>query len=237
MLSEVRQLWPEFIPGDVSRLGEMEFSFISEMRSQLIIWHPYRTLIDLKENSSLALTTEEVSLAWSIVNDTYMTDLPLTCPPHVIAVTSIFLSVVFQPSKISLGLHSLPQQPSLSTQCPTGTSAFQSLRGRSGLASSLNSAMGAPGNLNIAQPTSSPATTAPASGGAPAAKAKAIAAAFSSDRIQRMVAFLAESEISIEQMIEATQEIISLYEAWEQYSEKGVKEAIVRYVRARGLDK
>lgn len=84
--SEARQAWPDFVPGDVSRLGEMEFCLISDMRSQLIVWHPYRTLMELKENQDLKLSGDELSLAWCIINDSYMTDLPLTCSPHLIAV-------------------------------------------------------------------------------------------------------------------------------------------------------
>ena len=52
-----------------------------------------------------------------------------------------------------------------------------------------------------------------------------------------MTRFLAESEVDLKQMAEATQELISLYELWEQYNEKPVKEAFSRYIKGRGLDK
>ena len=37
--------------------------------------------------------------------------------------------------------------------------------------------------------------------------------------------------------MECTQEIVSLYEVLEGYSEKGVRDAVGRYVKGRGLDK
>ena len=45
---------------------------------------------------------EDVSLAWSILNDHYLTDLPLLFPPHVIAVTAIFLALTLKPTQAGL---------------------------------------------------------------------------------------------------------------------------------------
>ncbi|OAX77360.1 hypothetical protein ACJ72_08344 [Emergomyces africanus] len=56
-------------------------------------------------------------------------------------------------------------------------------------------------------------------------------------RIQKVVDWLSTGEVSIEAVIECAQELISLYEVWEQYSEKGCREQIGRYVKARSLDK
>lgn len=69
---------------------------ISEMSSQLIVHHPYRTLTTLQVTFSL--TQEESALAWSIINDHYMTDLPLLFPPHTIAIMSILLALVLRPN-------------------------------------------------------------------------------------------------------------------------------------------
>ena len=235
VIAEARSLWPDFIPGDVARIGEMEFSLISELRSQLIIWHPYRTLKDLEENSSLDITTEESRLAWSIINDTYMTDLPLTYPPHVIAFMTIFLAVVVQPSKAQLGLSTLPQSQQLSriTLPPSSLpSNFESAGGRSGMADNLTHSLG---NLSSSQPSSMPSSQG--SNGSNGGNGDRTAGAGKAERMQRMMRFLAESEIDIRQMVEATQELISLYELWEQYSERLVKDALSRYIRGRGLDK
>ena len=222
VIAEARSNWPEFIPVDVSRIGEMEFSIISELQSQLIIWHPYRTLLDLKENKKLGLTNEESSLAWSIINDSYVTDLPLTCPPHLIAMMAVFLAVVFQPSRATLGMQSLPQTP----QFPG------SLHGRPSVADSLSKSL----NNMVSMQGAGPQAPVPAHTDA-STQSRATAAAFASEKIQRVMKFLAESEVDLEAMAEATQELISSYEVAEQYSEKTVREVLARYLKGRGLDK
>lgn len=69
---------------------------ISEMHSQLIVHQPYRTLTSLQ--SDFFLTPDESNLALSIVNDHFMTDLPLLYPPHTIALTAILLALVLRPN-------------------------------------------------------------------------------------------------------------------------------------------
>jgi cyclin C len=66
------------------------------MSSQMIVHQPYRTLSTLQV--TLSLTQEEAALAWSIINDHYMTDLPLLFAPHIIAIMAILLAVVLRPS-------------------------------------------------------------------------------------------------------------------------------------------
>ena len=62
----------------------------------MIVHHPYRSLTTLQ--SIFSLTQEESALAWSIINDTYMTDLPLLFPPHTIAIMAILLALVLRPN-------------------------------------------------------------------------------------------------------------------------------------------
>ena len=174
---------------DISKLGECEFALISEMNSQLIVHHPYRTLTELQPE--LPLSSDEVALAWSVINDHYLTDLPLLYPPHVIAVMSIIIAVVFKPSQTSF--HG------------TGPSSLAGVM-REGGGTSLLAALG---DSNSA----------------------------SASRIQRLVGWLAESEVDIKAVIECTQELVSLYEVWEQYSEKHCKELIGRMVKGTNLDK
>ena len=92
--------WKDFTIPDVSKLGEFEFFLISEMNSQLIVHHPYRTLEELK--GTLNMAQDDVSLAWSVINDHYLTDLPLLYPPHVIAVTAIFLAMTLKSTQAGL---------------------------------------------------------------------------------------------------------------------------------------
>lgn len=186
----------EFMASDVAKLGECEFSLISEMNSHLIVHHPYRTISELQ--TTLSLSADEFALAWSIINDHYLTDLPILTPPHVIAVTAIFLAVVLKPSQANL------HNASISATAISGAvQAAMAARDQSS---------------NLTKPDfGTPAPPPP--------------------KVQKLVSWLAEGEISIEAVIECTQEIISLYEVWEQYNEKSCKEQIGRFVKARGLDK
>ncbi|KAI1610953.1 cyclin H [Exophiala viscosa] len=234
--AEARQSWPEFMPGDVARLGEMEFCLISEMRSQLIVWHPYRSLISLKENQDLKLSNDELGLAWSIINDSYMTDLPLTCAPHTIAVIAMFMAVVFLPTAKAAGTLRPLGHDTISNP---DNGPFSSLVGRQNISGSFSSVLG---NLQMSNHAAAAQNNANTNGKAPAQpqqpfdKEKAIAAAKESEKMQNMIKFLVESGIDLERMIEATQEMIGLYDAWENYSEKSVKDTIARCLKSRGLD-
>ncbi|KAI9056001.1 hypothetical protein LZ554_000933 [Drepanopeziza brunnea f. sp. 'monogermtubi'] len=97
VVAEGRALWTDFLANDTSKLGECEFFLISEMSCQMIVHHPYRSLTSLQ--GIFSLTQEESNLAWSIINDHYMTDLPLLFPPHIIAIMSILLALVLRPNQ------------------------------------------------------------------------------------------------------------------------------------------
>ncbi|KAJ5121649.1 uncharacterized protein N7515_009610 [Penicillium bovifimosum] len=192
VVGEARGLWPEFITPDVAKLGECEFALISEMSSQLIVHHPYRTLSELE--TELSLATEEVALAWSVINDHYLTDLPLLHPPHVIAIMAIFLAVVFKPAHPVT--YPVTAQSALSGSLMSEGSGLQML-----------------------------AALSDKTGSGPPPK------------IQKLIGWLAESEVDIKAVIECTQELVSLYEVWEQYSEKNCKELLGRMVKSKNLDK
>lgn len=175
----------------MAKLGECEFALISELSSQLIVHHPYRTLSELQ--TELSLTSDEVALAWSVINDHYLTDLPLLHPPHVIAIMAIIVAVVFKPTH--------------SSNYP-GT-------GQSALAGSMRDGGGMQMLAALSDKTGS---------GPP-------------PKIQKLVSWLAEGEVDIKAVIECTQELVSLYEVWEQYSEKNCKELLGRMVKSKNLDK
>ena len=189
MLAIVTDSLADFIAPDVSKLGECEFALISEMNSQLIVHHPYRTLTEIQRE--LSLTSDEVALAWSVINDHYLTDLPLIYAPHVIAVMAIMVAVIFKPSQVNFHGSAAP---------------------------SLAGAM-KDGGANMLAALGDKNGTGPPS------------------RIQKLIGWLAESEVDILAVIECTQELVSLYEIWEQYSEKNCKELLGRMVKGKGLDK
>jgi cyclin C len=62
----------------------------------MIVHQPYRSLTSLQ--GIFSLTQEESALAWSIINDHYMTDLPLLYAPHIIAIMAILLALVLRPN-------------------------------------------------------------------------------------------------------------------------------------------
>lgn len=103
---------------DISKIGECEFTLISELNSQLIIHHPYRSLTELQ--TQFQLTQEENSLAWSIINDHYLTDLPLLHAPHVIAITALVLAVVLKPTQGGFQLHATGVANALQTLSNAG---------------------------------------------------------------------------------------------------------------------
>ncbi|KAK7949069.1 RNA polymerase II holoenzyme cyclin-like subunit [Apiospora aurea] len=209
--TEARSLWPDFLSLDTSRLGECEFFLISEMNSQLIIHQPYRTLATLQ--SDFYLTQDEINLSWSIINDHYVTDLPLLYPPHIVALTAILLSLVLRPN-------SMTGASAANNIAAAGAALAQAQVGRGGMAgggtgaSSGQTTPGAPGTTD---------------------KDKQQEARFG--KVQRFAAFVAESQVDIEAMVDCTQEMISFYEVHEQYNDKATRDQINRFIKARGLDK
>jgi cyclin C len=174
------------------------------MSSQLIIHQPYRTLTILQ--SDFFLTQDEMSISCSVVNDHYMTDLPLLYPPHIIALTAILLSLVLRPNPVPGGT---------STNMAAATAALAQAQGARGLPSSAaGSGQTTPGGTMENKPSN------PQVG-----------------KLQRFAAFLAESNVDIEAMVDCTQELISFYDVHDQYNDKATRDQINRFVKARGLDK
>ncbi len=206
IVTEARQLWQDFIGLDTSRIGECEFFLISEMNSQLIVHQPYRSLTSLR--SELSLVDEDVQLAKSVINDHYMTDLPLLFPPHIIALVAILLALVLRPNSAT------PGQPASGSAAAAGLAAAQA---------ALNQAQR--GGRGVPEPVPSGQD----------AREKQQEARIS--RVQHFAAWLAESSVDIASMVDATQEIISFYECYEGYNEKLTREQINRFVKARSLDR
>ncbi|KAJ2786976.1 RNA polymerase II holoenzyme cyclin-like subunit [Coemansia interrupta] len=77
---------------EIPDIAECESYLLEEMKFYLVVYHPYQVLIDLNEH--IKLPKPSLQAAWSIINDSYCTDVILVYPPHVIAVASLFLSRV-----------------------------------------------------------------------------------------------------------------------------------------------
>ncbi|KAF8901596.1 cyclin-like protein [Mucidula mucida] len=99
-------------PSDNSKLAEVEFYLVDDLECDLTIFHPYRTLMALCKKESAAHDNEEteagelgvgvdsddlhfdeklemsesaLQMAWSIINDSYRSNLCLLYPPHLVA--------------------------------------------------------------------------------------------------------------------------------------------------------
>ena len=207
MLGEAARQWPELGVTECSKIGECEFALISTLSSRLIVHHPYRSLSELAP--VFGLSNEEQTLAHNIVNDSYNTDLCLLYPPHIIAITAIFLAVVLRPAGQPSGLQSFATSPTgVPLQSPVGGQAgFPTIAGPSGSpamsASAAQSVLmtGLQANLKQAGP-----------------------------KLCKLVDWLAESKVDMSAIVDATQEMVSLYEVWEQYSERACKEAMTKFM-------
>lgn len=89
--------YPQEFPYRITHVLESEFYLLELMDCCLILYHPYRPLTtyvqDLRATYERADgkdhskdKDELLNLAWTVVNDTYRTDIPLLYPPHLIAI-------------------------------------------------------------------------------------------------------------------------------------------------------
>jgi cyclin-C len=53
-------------------------------------------------------------------------------------------------------------------------------------------------------------------------------------KFSKIVEWMAASKVDMDAVVNATQEMISLYEVWEQYNERACKEAIGKFMQGMG---
>lgn len=94
----------------------------------MIVHQPYRSLTAFE--GIFSLTQEESALARSIINDHYMTDLPLLYAPHIIAIMAILLALVLRPNATGI--------QSASNSAGTMASAAQAALSSAGQAKAVN---------------------------------------------------------------------------------------------------
>ncbi|EFJ10868.1 hypothetical protein SELMODRAFT_173060 [Selaginella moellendorffii] len=76
---------------DIKDILEMEMKLLEALDYYLVIYHPYRPLVQLLRDAGLS---DMIEMCWSIVNDSYGTDLILMHPPYMIALACIYISCV-----------------------------------------------------------------------------------------------------------------------------------------------
>lgn len=111
VVSEARNCWPDFISADFTKLAEFEFYLIEELECYMIVHHPYQSLtqlvdvlgrqdntanISMQRNSKYRLNLSDIEIenTWKVINDCYMTDLPLLYPPHIIAIAALQIVLI-----------------------------------------------------------------------------------------------------------------------------------------------
>jgi cyclin C len=243
LTQEARSLWPSDLHGhDAARVGECEFSLISEMHSQLIVHQPYRTLLGAQDD--FALTHDEMSLAWTVINDHYMTDLPLLHPPHVVALTAVLLALVLRPSA-GAGAGSGNAGGAAAAAAAAGAggvamaaTALAQAQAQAQARAAAMAAGGGPGTPGFGSQGSQQQHFSQGNlqGDGVTAEPKKVTDPRLA-KVQRFAAWLADSNIDVEAMVDCTQELISFYECHEQYNDKHTREQISRFIKARSLDK
>ncbi|KAI0046800.1 C/H/G cyclin [Auriscalpium vulgare] len=127
VVAESRQVYSQeeygikHFPTDNSKLAEMEFYLVDDLECDLVVFHPYRTLMSLCGREAVATIAEAgelgigindgprywgtgegkleleegpLQMAWFIINDTYRSELCLLYPPHLIAIAAIYLTLI-----------------------------------------------------------------------------------------------------------------------------------------------
>ncbi|EIW62296.1 cyclin-like protein [Trametes versicolor FP-101664 SS1] len=190
-------------PSDNSKLAEMEFYLVDELDCDLIVFHPYRTLMtlcgkracpaseaeageadDAAGDGRMPLGDVAVQTAWFIINDTYRSELCLLYPPHLIAITAIYLTLVFNPATRAT-IQAASAAPS-SASSTSGSSSQHDASRRSSRSASSSSKR---------QHASAPAQP------------------------PDLIGWMAGLNVSMPLVATLAQEIIALYALWDRYDE------------------
>ncbi|GAA5857260.1 hypothetical protein JCM9279_000755 [Rhodotorula babjevae] len=193
------------------RLAEMEFYLLEELDFHLIVFHPYRALVQLcgrdggataggdegkaSRASMLEMDDTALQMAWFIINDTFRSSLCLVHPPHLIAVAAIYLAFALHPpasASTQILASSAPPGDSATTKASTTAGGSVSSRTRRQ-------------STDAATPSSAAASSSSTSGGA-------VGPGGHTDPIT----FLASLQVDTSLVLEIVQEIVSLYELWAQ---------------------
>ncbi|XP_078176269.1 cyclin-C1-1 isoform X2 [Carex rostrata] len=78
---------------EVKDILEMEMKLLEALDYYLIVYHPYRPLLQLLQDAGI---TDLTQFSWGLVNDTYKMDLILIYPPYMIALACIYIASVLR---------------------------------------------------------------------------------------------------------------------------------------------
>jgi len=214
--SEARNLWPEYIPQDITKLAEFEFYLIEEMDLYLVLHHPYRSLLQIRDYLSenyavygFSLSDDELQNSWSLINDSYITDLHLLLPPHIIAIATIYITIVLKKNISSLRLGASSMSSDTVSIDPQSKSNPNSIHAEDLMALATSGS-----TMNeIANPSDSNGF-------------HDIELDENTMKINKFMNFLDHSHINLNEIVEAIQDIINLYAVWNRYNEMSIKKIL-----------
>lgn len=210
VLLEARNCWLEFIPNDITKLAELEFYLIDELDCYMIVYHPYNSLIQLVDvlktygnsNSRVNVTPTEFKDSWFIINDSYILDLHLLFPPHIIAISALYIILVlgFSPSTIT---------------DEAGTKSQASLE------TLLESADQNSPSSHQQQLSARQITLKKIGKSAKSIEKKWLSTQKKvfNPRIDTFIKFLGRSSINLGEVIQTIQDLMTLYDSWDYYDE------------------
>ncbi|KAI8361299.1 cyclin-like protein [Mortierella sp. GBAus27b] len=195
---------------DVSKVAEFEFYLLEELEFYLIVYHPYRDLTLIAKE--LKLEESNLQTAWFVVNDSYRTDVCLLYAPHMIALAALYIICV---------VHA--ERNTDSNGGNGGGGSGGGIAGGSGGTMGDDSSGGggnmiashAHSNMHLHAQLHSMATKKGGSGGHHTSEGHGI-------NNRNMVQWFAELNVDIEEIIEITQEMLSLYTIWKDYNEESI---------------
>nr|CAD1839095.1 unnamed protein product [Ananas comosus var. bracteatus] len=90
----IKKMWPdERYRFEIKDILEMEMKLLEALDYYLVVYHPYRPLLQLLQDANI---TDLTQCAWGLVNDTYKMDLILIYPPYMIALACIYIASVLK---------------------------------------------------------------------------------------------------------------------------------------------
>ncbi|KAF2861706.1 cyclin-like protein [Piedraia hortae CBS 480.64] len=247
--SEASRLFPDMLGStpDTNRIGECEFVIIATLSSQLVVHHPYNDLLIFA--NEVRISPHEKAVAMAVVNDSLNTDLGLIHAPHTIALAALVLAVTLKGASLPLGqarpgagaVSATPAQQATQTT-PLGRGFGTPMSAATGMGTVAGTvAAGAtapqPGSLaaQLSQAQIRPAVQVTPAMTATAANSAmrtlgAARGAGGTGSAARLITWLAASEVDIGSVADAVQELVTLYQVWETYSEKACRDAFARLV-------
>lgn len=200
---------------DTSKVAEFEFYLLEELEFYLIVYHPYRDLTLIAKD--LKLEESNLQTAWFVLNDSYRTDVCLFYAPHMIALAALYIICV---------VHAEQYNDNTNNGGGGGSGHSITNSGSSSNPSTMDDAGILGHNIHLAQLNSSNSAikTPGAGGGSQNTPTSSSSSSSEGQGInnRNMVQWFADLNVDIEEIIEITQEILSLYSIWKDYEEEQV---------------